>query len=535
MRLARALQIALEGRFCIICKSGNSLPAMTIPSETDFPTDARTARRLALAAAVAGFVIGILSAHRGLYNDGIFFIQWLSDWELLKGEKHALLYPHLFYLPTAKALHLFLNLFHPTRLDDSLRIYSAVFMGVAGPFLIRLFLTFTSPAKPAVAFLATLLVFFAPSVWYFAGATEIHTIHLAAAAFGLAAAAKPYKKFADLAFVAGAVWIQGTHLTGFFLIPPMLLLRERARLQGRPLEWAPALRSAISMGVLCALAIGAMAAAAWGLALAFPERSVLREYFAGVHPGEQNYFYTIWKELVVRSGVLVFAGMACAALSLKRDALAALAVLLTFIPYAHFIGGSQVEYQGGYNIAAAAIWPVGILLFLRWRSTVATAAVAFLLTIQIILGFAEVKQPLTRDLNRDTAEAIGAAVDDGDALILYIPPSAVDFDLTDLPKLTRLYLSRVIPNAAMLDSKNADKPPRPYLTDPEALEFQQKRIQEIDAALGASRRAFVSAEVWDPPADAPKLTAFSKLLKERYAAAEVIAGIRLVRLAKKIS
>lgn len=484
--------------------------------------------------AAAGLAIGLIFAHRGLYNDGIFFVQWLSEWELSPGEKHVWLYPHLLYLPAAKGFHLFLNLFHETRIDESLKLFSAFFMGGAGPFLWRLFRTFTNPV---LALAGGFLVFLAPSVWYFAGATEIHTIHLAAAAFALSAAAKPYKKFATLAFVAGALWVQTTHLTGFFIIPAMLLLNERAR-SGNPRSLAELLSvqkliSLVKLALICGLAIGATAGIAWFLHIQFENYSVLKEYFPDVHPGGQDKLKTIWIELIIRSGVLVPAGLLGAVLAFRKEPLAALAVFVTFPPYAYFIGNSQVEYQGGYNIPATVVWTLGLILSLQiFSARIATAVAAVLLVIQGAVGFIEVRKPAFHDLNRETAEAIGAVAKKDDALILYIPPSAVDFDITQLPNLTRLYLSRVLLNAAMLDSKNGAQPPKAYLTESGAADYAEKIQNEIRAALAAGRRAFISFEIWDPPADAPNLQKLSRALRDHYNSGDRHDPPRLLELKK---
>ncbi|MBI3817215.1 MAG: hypothetical protein HY286_00875 [Planctomycetes bacterium] len=487
----------------------------------------RTERALQAAAAAAGLTIGILSFHRGIYNDGIFFVQWLSDWKLMPGEKHIWLYPHILYLPLLHGLHYLLNLFRETRVDETLKIFSALFTAISGPFLVRFFLTF---ARPALASLATLLVLFAPSVWYCTGGTKYNTLHLAAAAFALAAAARPYKNRPALWFIFGALCLESTHLTGFFLWPAMYLLHERARRAGNALQKNTMFR----LAAWCAGGTLLIAGIVYLLDLAFPQYSSIRDYFKDIRPGGQNYWYTAAVELILRSGVLVPAGLLGAAYALaKRNEIpAALAILITFPPYFHFIGASRVEYQGGYNLPATIVWALGILLCLRsFRQSIALAAAGVLLILQIYFGWIEVRQPIYHNLNRETAESIAAIVRNDDALILYIPPKAVDFDLKDLRNLTRLYLSRVVSNAGELDGANAEHVP--YCDEREAGELIQQIEKEIANAIAGGRKAFVSFEVWEPPDGAPRMHQLSSQLREKYNSAARHEPQRLLELVKK--
>ncbi|MFN0204873.1 MAG: hypothetical protein ACKVS6_01000 [Planctomycetota bacterium] len=496
-------------------------------ASTHAPSPPPGSRLLAPAAAIVGFLIGYFSMHRGLYNDGIFFVQWLSDWELLPGEKHVWLYPHLLYLPLAKGFHKFINLFWESRIDESLKLFSAVFLGVSGPFLARLFLTF---AKPALAAFGVLIVFFTPSVWYFAGATEIHTLHLAAAAFALSAAVKPYKSFPNGWFIFGALCLQATHLTGCLLFPAMILLRERHDSQGGP--WRPS--RIIKNGILISVFVVLLAGIAYLLHVVFPEHSVLREYFA-IHPGDQPALTTIWVELILRSGVVIAFALVCAVLLIKKDAWAAASALITFALYAAFIGGTHVEYQGGYNIPAVMIWTLAIIYYIKnWSKTAAIAAAAMILAAQIGAGWLEVKKPIQTNLYRETTDHYKSAATAGDTVIVYIPTGAVDFDLMQLPNLTRLYLSELnLFNSALLDSRNAAIPSVPYLNDAESQQLIQQMKEAFTHARAAGKRIFVAFEAYESTAATPRLEAFSKWLREHYDIAARHERARLIELRER--
>lgn len=482
-------------------------------------TPGKPAPAPAWAGAVAtglGLAIGLLSMHRGLYNDGIFFVQWLSDWPLLPGEKHILLYPHLLYLPLAKALHTFLNFFAEVRIDASLKLFSALFLGASGPFLIRFFTVFHGPA---VSLLLTALVFLSPSVWYFAGATEIHTLHLCCAAFALGAAARPYARFPIFAIAAGATAVMGTHLSGFCLFPAMVLLYLRSRNAGFAESRGALLRIAGATAGLLA----ATGAAAVLLHYTMPERSVLKQYFVDIHPAGQGYLQTAWTELVLRSGVLIPAGVGGAAVFFMKDRLLAAGVLCTFPLYFHVIGTSHVEYQGGYNIPATVVWAAGAGLILRGLPRVpAQALLAILLSLQIYAGWIEVRQPLRRDLNRDTADAIAAMTSRGDAIFLYIPPSAVDFDLTQLPNLTRLYLAeREVMNLALLDSANGAGVPYVDAGGAHALMAASRDV--IDRTMARGAHVFVASAAWNATDATPLMSRFMEELKKYYVG-EIVTG-----------
>lgn len=469
----------------------------------------RAERRLAAASSAAGLAIGLLSSHRGLYNDGVFFVQWLSDWPLLPGEKHVWLYPHLLYLPLARAFHAIVQLFADVRIDASLRAFSAVGLAAAAPCLVRFHSAFMGAPSNA---LATLLALFAPSVWFFAGATEIHTLHLAAAAAALAAAARPPRRFARASFVAGVLLLEATHLTGFLLLPAMLLLRERARRNGLTDDRA----GWLALAATSAAAMALLAAAAVALHLAFESHSVLHDYFASVHPAEQGYVETILKELVVQSGVLVPGALLAAVFLARREAMLAASVGLTFVLYAHMIGKSQVEYHGGYNVAAIPIWGAALGCALdRVKAPWGVFCGAVCLAAQVALGAAPVAEARTHDRAAETADEVRAFWSPGDALLLRVRPGEVDFDLTQLPNLTRLYFGLDLPNAALLDDTNANGVP--YLTEGEAEAAAARAEASVEAALHSGRRAFAAAGVLEPDAAAPRLGALAESLRRRFA------------------
>jgi hypothetical protein len=477
-----------------------------------------------MAAAIGGCLLGLLSPHRGVYKDGIFFVQWLADWPLLPGEKHVWLYPHLLYLPLAKGFHEVINLVAPVRIDDSLRIFSALCTGAAGPFLVRLFGGFVGIRANAAA---TALVLLCPSVWFFSGATAKNTIHLAASAFALAMAARPPKGFPTIAFLAGALAVEATHLSGFLLLPAMLALRERAARRGE----APSKPNWFFLGLASAAAIAALAGAALVLHALIPSHSILLEYFDALHPAGQPYLSTAWVELVLRSGVLVPAACVAAIYVWRSEPFVAIAVAVTLPLFVHVIGKSGVEYDGGYNLGAVPVWGAAVAAALGKLPklpaiSLGLAAVA----AQGWLGWAQVRPVVERDLYRDTAEAITSLGGRDDAIVLFVRADDVAFDLTQLPNITRLYIGEGVSNAALLDDLNAKKDP--YLDDAGARALGRAILDRIALALGSGHRAFVRRELWDPPAGRPRLAALSAEVRAGYRVAGENAALRFVELAK---
>ncbi|HKE00571.1 MAG TPA: hypothetical protein VKE69_06145 [Planctomycetota bacterium] len=469
-------------------------------------------RRLGWAAAAAGCILGAAFAHRGLYNDGPFFVQWLAGWPLLPGERRVLVYPHLLYLPLASGFHQTVGAALGLRVDDSLRLFSAVAAGVAGLGLVRFFGAFLSLAANAVA---TSLVLFAPSTLFFAGATELHTLHLAGVAVALAAAARPRGL---LPFALGAAFAAATHVSGFLVFPSLVLLHERAR----PRSW---LRASIAAGAALAV-VAAVALAAHAL---MPERSVLFEYFRAVHPAEQGWLETVWTEFVVRAGVVVPIGIAGAALIARSEPLVAAATLITAALYAHLIGRSAVEYQGGYDLPALPILALaGVLAGARLPRRLATALGVLAVATQIGLGVAAALPASRSDPYVEATDAIRRVAKPEDGVVLFYRRADIsDFDLPMVSVFTRLYLGRDVPNAALLDERNAAGDA--YVDDAGAAALSYRCREE----LVRGPRSFVHESVLRSAADRPHLVELTARIRERFEEGARDAATGLVELRRR--
>ncbi len=486
----------------------------------------RSAPGLAVGAAVAGLALGLCFRHRGLYNDGIFFVQWLGGWPLQDGEKHALVYPHLLYLPLAKTFHEGIGALLGLGIDGSLKLLSAICLGAAGPALVRLFGAFLDRTGTAWA---TALVLLAPSVAFFAGATELHTLHLAAAAFALSMAARPPRRHATLGFAAGAVLVAGTHLTGVLQLPAMLLLLARARRRGIAPDGPAPLRAALAAAAGIALLAGAgLAAHVLG-----PDRSVLSEYFRSVHPAEQSVLATVSRELLLESGLLAVGSMLALPLLARQEPWLAAATLATLVPYAAFIGRSAVEYHGGYNLPALPVLALAAVAGARALPTrVIPVAIVLTLAAQAALSLPSAGAAARSDLHRDLGEAIAARAAPGDVVLLFVPPAAVDFDLTHLSNLTRLYLpGRVVANGALLDASNAIG--TAYLDDAGAARVVDDWTHATEAALGRGGRVFAAPEIVAPDATGPRLRAWASALLVSLTHDPVAEGATLVELRRR--
>jgi hypothetical protein len=314
--------------------------------------------------------------------------------------------------------------------------------------------------------------------------------------------------------------LEATHLTGILLIPAMLLFRERARRRGLTSDPAGWFR----LGCLSAAGIAGLTLVAVGAHFAFEEHSVLKDYFKWMHSGEQSYFSTVQVELFRRAGILVGLGFPCAIVLVKREWALLGAWWATLALYAVMIAISKVEYQGGYNIAAIPVFAVGIGAALQiawdrskkpWPTVVGVIGLA-LVVWQGVDGYGQVRRPMASDSARERAESIRQVASTSDAVILDVRPKDVEFDLTQLPNLTRLYLGGDAPNVALLDEKNASGVP--YLTEAAGDAYAKRIEASIDKALADGHRAFVFESVWTPEASRPRLQRLANGLAQRFAA-----------------
>jgi hypothetical protein len=468
-------------------------------------------RWLPVAMAIVGFAIGWLSRHRGVFNDGIFFVQWLSDWPLQPGEQHVWIYPHLLYLPLARAAHAAFGLFCDLRIDDSLRLFSALCTAAGGYFLPRLLLALTGPAAATLLSFAALL---APSVWFYSGATEIHSLHFAAAVFALAMAVQPPGRGNYIKFHLGTFLVAATHLTGVLLFPALLILRERADGAGGRTDGRRLCRRAAAMVAV----VAATAVAALGLHALFPAASVLIQYFRDIHPGEQGWFETLWIEAFLRSGALLFAAVFAAVVVSRTHPPIAVAAAITMILYGAFIGGTRVENAGGYNVGAIPLW-VAVLACAGARLSTARFAIVCLALViaQTAMGFRIVSDAVAWDRDRDAAEQYTKSAKPADTLILYIPPEAVDFDLSQLPNLTRLYIGPHVYNAALLDAAN--RAGVSYCDPAGAAALEQRILADAGRALRDHAKLYVARTVLEGAPRAARMQQLGNALKTNFALA----------------
>lgn len=461
---------------------------------------------LGVAAAVAGFLLGALFPHRGIYNDGIFFIQWMSGWPPIQPDREVWLYPHLLYVPLAKLFHESASSLFGLRIDDSLKLFSAICLGAAGPFLVRFFTALMN--APRAAF-ATALVLLSPSVWFFAGATEIHTLHLLGVAFALSTAVRPCACRPLLGFAAAGAAVIGTHLSGVLLLPAIILLYVRAE-RRKPTSGAPSwLRVAVAFSLGAAMLWAAAAVVHW---LA-PERSILVDYFQAVHPAEQPYFATILRELGWQSGILAGAGLFAAVFLLIQDRALAFAILLAIAGYAHMIGSSRVEYTGGYNIGVLPLLAAGVALLLpRWRGEPLGVAAILLVAAQASLAWPTVSKAHRSETHRDVAEALAARIGKGSALLLFLRSGVdVEFNAPELKNLTRLYIGPEVLNLAELDE------PGPFGVDAvKAIADTQRAMNRVDTALRAGHKAYVQATALQLANERPYLQRCVLRLTQKY-------------------
>ncbi|MBL8695420.1 MAG: hypothetical protein JNJ88_15120 [Planctomycetes bacterium] len=461
---------------------------------------------LGVGAAVGGFLLGALFPHRGIYNDGIFFVQWLSDWTPIQPDREVWLYPHLLYIPLAKLFHEAASALLGLRIDESLKLFSAVCLGAAGPFLVRFFTALMS--APRAAF-ATALVLLSPSVWFFAGATEIHTLHLLGVSLAISMAVRPCGCRPLLGFAAAGAAVVGTHLSGILLLPAIILLHVRTQ-RRTP---TPASPSWVRVAFAFSLGAATMWAVAGAVHWLATEHSILVDYFRAVHPAEQPYFETILQELWAQSGVLAGAGLLAGIFLLIQDRALAFAILASLAGYAHMIGSSRVEYTGGYNIGVLPLLAAGVAqLFPRWRGAPLAVAAIVLVCTQAFLAWPQVSKAHRSENHRDVAEALAARIGKGSALLLFLRSGVdVEFNAPELKNLTRLYIGPEVLNLAELDE------PGPFGVDPvKSIAETQRAMNRVDTALRAGHKAYVQASALQLAAERPYLQRCIHHLTQKY-------------------
>jgi hypothetical protein len=223
----------------------------------------------------------------------------------------------------------------------------------------------------------------------------------------------------------------------------------------------------------------------------------------------------------------------------KREPGLATAWLATLALYGVMIGRSQVEYQGGYNIAAIPVFAAGIGAALQiawdpskkpWPALIGLIGLT-LIVWQGIDGVRQVRRPMESDSARERAESIRRFASTSDSVILDVRARDVDYDLTQLPNLTRLYLESDAPNAALLDDRNAGGVP--YLTEAAADAYAKRIEASIDKALAGGHRAFVYESVWTPEEARPRLRELAKGLTLRFSGKGPQGGRGFVELERR--
>jgi hypothetical protein len=195
------------------------------------------------------------------------------------------------------------------------------------------------------------------------------------------------------------------------------------------------------------------------------------------------------------------------------------------------LGKSAVEYNGGYNLGAVPVWGLAVAAGLGRLPRFPTISFGLALLCHVGLAWPQVGPAVREDLYRDTIVRIQRAVKPEDALVVYVKGQDVDFDLVQLPNITRLYFGHDVPNAALLDERN--KKGEPYVDDAGASALIGSILALIDAKLAAGHRAFVRDEVWRGDPSLPNLTKLSWSLLKRYDFAEGDPAIHLLELKKR--